>query len=143
LANGHNCCGTYNVAFGGSQEEMVASVSTAAATLGLCAKIVDDSFRVKVQKGEHHVVYRTGLHIPPGGNYFSKTKFLLASPQVDCYMIAAAFADFRYYLPGFTTYTERGDYYSWFGYGSSPKSETELTKRLLIDIEGKYKFLRS
>jgi hypothetical protein len=71
LANAHNTLGTYNVSFGGSQEEHVVPNSSAAVTLGLHAVRETDSMRARIQ-GEHHILYRDGWHIPPGGNYFTK-----------------------------------------------------------------------
>lgn len=42
------------------------------------------------------VAYKEGRHVPPGGNYFSKTTFVTGPHgPVECAMIAAAFADFR------------------------------------------------
>ncbi len=57
LANAHNTCGTYNVAFGGSQEEAVAPNSTSAVTLG-CQSESKNDLRAKFQRGEPHVMYR-------------------------------------------------------------------------------------
>eukprot|EP01119_Soliformovum_irregulare_P003910 TRINITY_DN14950_c0_g1_i1.p1 TRINITY_DN14950_c0_g1~~TRINITY_DN14950_c0_g1_i1.p1 ORF type:complete len:278 (-),score=52.08 TRINITY_DN14950_c0_g1_i1:78-911(-) len=132
MANAHNTLGTYNNAWGGSQEEEVAPNSSAAVTLGLHADRVTSSFRVFVQR-EHHIVYKKGWHIPPGGNYFAKTRFITADPQVDCYMVATAFADFRAWIPGFRYNTERSDYYGLFG---GLKDRTKLNERLKLDMEG-------
>jgi len=87
-------------------------------------------------RGEHHIEYKKGYHIPVGGNYFCKTKFLSSEPQFDCYMIAAAFADFRNYIPVFIPYTERPFYYSYYGIGTEPKNSEHLDSRLKMDMEG-------
>lgn len=89
-----------------------------------------------IAKGEHHIVYRNGRHIPPGGNYFCKTKFITSDEQMDCFMIAAAFADFRSYIPIFIPYSERPYYFSMFGYGNAVTDQKKLEERLKMDIEG-------
>ncbi len=116
FANAHNVCGTYSVNFGGSQEEEVATNCDAAAILGTVGMLVFGGVKHFVRGisistlAEHAelyyictltlfyvwVSYKDGYHIPPGGNYFAKTKFV-TSPQghVECATIAAAFADFR------------------------------------------------
>eukprot|EP01117_Protostelium_nocturnum_P015144 TRINITY_DN5839_c0_g1_i5.p1 TRINITY_DN5839_c0_g1~~TRINITY_DN5839_c0_g1_i5.p1 ORF type:complete len:124 (+),score=34.75 TRINITY_DN5839_c0_g1_i5:1022-1393(+) len=48
-------------------------------------------------------------------------------------MIAAAFADFRPFIPFFHPFSERSDYFTLFG---GIRNEEELDKRLLLDIEG-------
>jgi len=134
LANAHNTCGTYNVNYGGSQEEEVATNCDGAAILGLHSYLVTFGVREMFTRGEPHVVYLQGRHIPPGGNYFSKVRFITSSPQVECNMIAAAFADFRAYMPVFTPYSEASYYYHPFGFGI--RDEHKLEERLYVDIEG-------
>ena len=63
------------------------------------------------------MLYKLKKHIPPGGNYYCETIFLTSPKQIQCSMIAAAFADFRTYWPFFTPYSERSDYYSFFSFG--------------------------
>jgi hypothetical protein len=136
LANAHNTCGTYSVAFGGSQEEEVATNCNAAAILGFHAEKHTKGVRPFMQKGEPHIGYRVGKHIPPAGNYFCRTKFITSSPHIECSMIAAAFADFRPYIPFFTPYSERKYFFNWFGYGSCVTQKEEYQRRLRLDIEG-------
>jgi hypothetical protein len=81
------------------------------------------------------VSYNPGRHIPPGGNYFMRTRFITGPKQVECGMIAAAFADFRPYVPFFVPYSERGDYYSFMGFGGV-SDQHALDERLMLDIEG-------
>ncbi|EFC43083.1 hypothetical protein NAEGRDRAFT_58416 [Naegleria gruberi] len=133
FANAHNVCGTYCVDYGGSQEEEVATNCDGAALLGTVGKLIDTGMKSFVRG--RWVSYKKGLHLPPGGNYFTKTKFVTGSEPVDCYMIAAAFADFRPFVPFFTPYSERNYFYSWYGYGNIT-NEKELEQRLILDIEG-------
>jgi hypothetical protein len=133
FAAGHNVCGAYSVDHGGSQEEEVATNCDGAALLGTNGDLV---FRgVKAYMRGVWVSYNPGKHIPPGGNYFSKTKFVTGPKHVECVMIAAAFADFRPYMPYLWPYSERADYFTWMGIGGI-KNEEELDARLMMDIDG-------
>jgi len=51
-------------------------------------------------------------------------------------MIAAAFADFRSYIPVFIPYSERQYYYTFAGFGSHVKNSAHLDSRLKMDMEG-------
>eukprot|EP01012_Entosiphon_sulcatum_P022524 TRINITY_DN2748_c0_g1_i1.p1 TRINITY_DN2748_c0_g1~~TRINITY_DN2748_c0_g1_i1.p1 ORF type:complete len:398 (+),score=55.40 TRINITY_DN2748_c0_g1_i1:26-1195(+) len=131
MANAHHCCGTYNGAFGGSQEEEVATNCTAAATLGLFAERktgFNNWVRKNVVLRADVIGYRDNFHIPPGGNYFMKTRFVTANPQVDCYMIATAFLDLRSYIPVFRPKSVKGQW--------SSRPDEELDTRLELDIRG-------
>lgn len=131
LANAHHVCGTYPIAFGGSQEEEVATNCDAVALLGTNGEFVTSGLRYHLMGTMVH--YKPGKHIPPGGNYFCKTKFLTGEKIVDCCMIAAAFADFRTYIPFFWIYTEKSDYFNLFG---RIRDEQRLNERLMLDMEG-------
>jgi len=112
----------------------VATNCDSAALLGTVGELIDSG--VKSYARGTWVGYRDGLHIPPGGNYFTKTRFVTGSNgNTDCFMIAAAFADFRSYVPFFTPYSERNYFYSYLGWGSV-KNLDQLKQRLLMDIEG-------
>jgi hypothetical protein len=124
---------TYSVDFGGSQEEEVATNCDGAAILGTTGDLMVKGF--KTYSRGIWVAYGNKRHIPPGGNYFAKTKFVTGPTKTNCAMIAAAFADFRPYVPFFVPYSERNYFYSWFGFGSI-SNEEELEKRLIMDIEG-------
>ncbi|KAL9647231.1 hypothetical protein ABK040_012583 [Willaertia magna] len=134
FANAHNVCGSYSVDFGGSQEEEVATNCNGAALLGTVGELIRTGVKSFVRGV--WVAYKKGFHIPPGGNYFCKTKFITGTKHLDCGMIAAAFADFRYYIPFFTPFCERNYFYSFLGLGSSVKDEREMEDRLRLDIEG-------
>ena len=133
FAAGHNVCGSYSVDFGGSQEEEVATNCDGAVLLGTMGRFVDAGLKSWVRG--RWVAYRTGMHIPPGGNYWAMTKFVTGPCYVDCAMIATAFADFRPYIPVFHPYSERNDFYSLKGIGRV-KNQEALERRCLIDIEG-------
>jgi len=144
MANGHSTLGSYNCSHGGSQEEEVVTNTTVAVALGLHADVTDTDFKTW-WSGENHLVYKQGRHIPPEGNYFVKTRFLTSTrwPEsdlipkceqiIDCYMIAAAFADFRMYVPGMTSWSEAPYYYTWGGY---VEDQAALEQRLTADIVG-------
>jgi hypothetical protein len=134
FAAGHNTCGAYSCAWGGSQEEEVATNCDGAVVLGTMGHFVDTGVKAFIRKGIW-VSYNEGMHIPPGGNYFCKTKFVTGPQHVECVMIATAFCDLRYYTPFFTPYVERNYFYKYFGYGGLINEE-ELEQRLIIDIEG-------
>eukprot|EP01080_Neovahlkampfia_damariscottae_P002547 gene2547-3509_t len=130
LAAGHNVCGTYGNDFGGSQEEHVASRSNTTALLGTCGSIVKEG--VKQYFRGNWVLYDDGYHIPPGGNYFCKTKFLV-NDEMECSTIACAFADFRPYIPFFVPYSELGDFFTLLG---GIKDQSNLEQRLMMDMHG-------
>ena len=131
FAASHNVCGSYSVNFGGSQEEEVATNCDGAVLLGTLGHFVETGLKSWMRG--RWVSYNTGMHIPPGGNYWALTKFVTGPFHVDCAMIATAFTDLRPYMPVFCPYTERPYFYSFFGY---LKSQKELEQRFLIDIEG-------
>ena len=136
FANSHNVCGAYSVDYGGSQEEEVATNCDAAALLGTMGEVMESGIKTLVRG--RWVGYRENFHIPPGGNYTVLTRFVTGVQQVECTMIAAAFADFRSYVPFFTPYSERNYFYSYLGWGSL-RNEKELEQRLILDIEGGFK----
>jgi len=131
FAAGHNVCGSYSVDFGGSQEEEVATNCDGAALLGTMGQFVETG--VKSWMRGRWVSYKTGMHIPPGGNYWAMTKFVTGPFHVECGMIATAFTDFRPYIPIFCPYSERNYFYSLIG---NVKNEEEIERRCMIDIEG-------
>lgn len=133
FAASHNVCGSYSVDFGGSQEEEVATNCDGAVLLGTMGRFVEDGLKSWMRG--RWVSYRTGMHIPPGGNYWAMTKFVTGPNHIDCAMIATAFADFRSYIPVFCPYSERSYFYSLKGMGHV-KNEEILEQRCLIDIEG-------
>ncbi|CAF1112320.1 unnamed protein product [Adineta steineri] len=131
FAASHNVCGSYSVGFGGSQEEEVATNCDGAVLLGTLGYFVETGLKSWVRG--RWISYKTGMHIPPGGNYWAMTKFVTGPFHVDCGMIATAFADFRPYIPIFYPYTERKYFYTLIG---NVKNEEELERRCMIDIEG-------
>jgi hypothetical protein len=131
FAASHNVCGAYSVAFGGSQEEEVATNCDGAVLLGTMGQFVETGLKSWVRG--RWVSYKTGMHIPPGGNYWAMTKFVTGPFHVDCGMIATAFTDFRPYVPIFWPYSERNYFYSLLG---NVKNQEEIEKRCMIDIEG-------
>jgi hypothetical protein len=131
FAASHNVCGSYSVDFGGSQEEEVATNCDGAVLLGTIGQFVETG--VKSWMRGRWVSYKTGMHIPPGGNYWAMTKFVTGPFHVDCGMIATAFTDFRPYIPIFCPYSERNYFYSLIG---NVKNEEEIERRCMIDIEG-------
>lgn len=133
FAASHNVCGTYSVDYGGSQEEEVATNCDGAILLGTMGHFVDTGLKSMLRG--RWVSYRRGMHIPPGGNYWARTKFITGPVHVDCAMIATAFADFRPYVPIFCPYSERNYFYSLMGIGRV-KNQDELERRCMIDIEG-------
>ena len=133
FAASHNVCGSYSIDYGGSQEEEVATNCDGAVLLGTMGQFVEAGLKTWMRG--RWVSYRTGMHIPPGGNYWAMTKFVTGPCHVDCAMIATAFADFRPYIPIFCPYSERNYFYSLKGMGSVKNQET-LERRCLIDIEG-------
>ncbi|CAF3319016.1 unnamed protein product [Rotaria socialis] len=133
FAASHNVCGSYSVDYGGSQEEEVATNCDGAVLLGTMGQFVDTGLKSWIRG--RWVYYKMGMHIPPGGNYWSMTKFVTGPFHVDCSMIATAFADFRPYIPVFCPYSERNYFYSLIGI-NSVKNQEELERRCMLDIEG-------
>ena len=145
MANAHNCGGTYNVPFGGSQEEATATVTNSIVAFGLASVPVVSkkwyTLRDKAFKAPH-IMYRYGYHIPKSGNYTGKSKFLILeeelNQQLDTVVISTAFADFRA-LSTFSsviadqTYSERNEYFHSNG---QIKDEQQYKKRIKQDIEG-------
>lgn len=131
FAASHNVCGSYSVAFGGSQEEEVATNCDGAILLGTMGHFVENGLKAWLRG--RWVSYNAGMHIPPGGNYWALTKFVTGPLHIDCGMIATAFTDLRPYMPIFCPYTERPYFYSFF---NNLNNQEELEQRLLIDIEG-------
>lgn len=133
FAASHNVCGSYSIDYGGSQEEEVATNCDGAVLLGTMGRFVEAGLKSWMRG--RWVFYRTGMHIPPGGNYWAMTKFVTGPRHVDCAMIATAFADFRPYMPVFCPYSERNYFYSLKGIGRV-KDQEALEQRCRIDIEG-------
>ena len=131
FAASHNVCGSYSVDFGGSQEEEVATNCDGAVLLGTLGEFVETGLKTWIRG--RWVSYKTGTHIPPGGNYWAMTKFVTGPFHADCGMIATAFADFRPYMPIFCPYSERNYFFSLIG---NVKNQEELERRCMIDIEG-------
>jgi len=137
MAHAHNTGGNYNIARGGGQEEDAGTNSDGIVILGLNSMHREGtSVREMINSGEHHIVYRDARHIPPGGNVFAPTRFVTSEPQIDCYMIATAFADFRAYVPFMVPYTERPYFFSRSG---APRNEDDLDIRCSLDIVGTIK----
>jgi hypothetical protein len=126
MANAHDCLGTYNQAYGGSQEEEVVPNSTGAVTLGMFAELRHSPQSAVL--GEPFCHYREGFHIPAGGNYFARTRFVTSDPMVDCFMIATAFLDLRKPIPFVRTESQ--------GLRFMVASKDRLRARLLQDIHG-------
>ncbi|CAF0942445.1 unnamed protein product [Didymodactylos carnosus] len=131
FAASHNVCGSYSVDSGGSQEEEVATNCDGAVLLGTMGQFVETGLKSWIRG--RWVSYKTGMHIPPGGNYWAMTKFMTGPFHVDCAMIATAFADFRPYVPIFCPYSERNYFYSL---SNSVRNQEEMERRCMIDIEG-------
>lgn len=131
FAASHNVCGSYSVDFGGSQEEEVATNCDGAVLLGTVGHFVETGLKSWMRG--RWVSYRTGMHIPPGGNYWAMTKFVTGPFHVECGMIATAFTNLRPYVPIFCPYSERNYFYSLLG---NVKNQQEMEKRFTIDIEG-------
>jgi len=138
FANAHNIGGAYNRSFG-SQEENTITECTAAGTLTMFADPkpttpktikkwilpnIDQNTDVNVQFAVP-IKYRNNYHIPPGGTYICKTRILKSDPQIDCYMIASASADFR----------EKTEYRPFAEIGQFVPGTEEYEKRISIDME--------
>lgn len=93
MANAHRVGGGYQ-SMHMAQEEVVTTNSDAIVVLSNVGKLSSKGL----------VFYKQYLHIPPGGNYFHKTRFITGD-QISCSSIAHPFADFRE-----VNYSERQDY---------------------------------
>lgn len=82
-SDAHKVCGSYQN-MGVKQDEDVTTHSDAIVVLSNLGKVNE--------YGE--VIFRDRLHIPPGGNYFHKVRFITGD-QVLCNSIVHPFADFR------------------------------------------------
>jgi len=82
MANAHHIGGGYQYGIG-SQEEIVGGNTNMFITLGNVGEVI-----------ERRIHYQKGWHIPPGGNYFHKARFLTGK-KVDCMCITHPMADFR------------------------------------------------
>lgn len=117
MANAHKVGGGYQ-RLDVAQEEVVTTNSDAIVVLT----------NLGGRDPEGNVLYRNHLHIPPGGNYFHKTRFITGD-QVHCNSIAHAFADFRDAI-----FAERQDFLV-------PKEKlaigtSEYRKRIKLDMRG-------
>jgi hypothetical protein len=131
FANAHRVGGGYNCAMHGSQEEVVGSNGNGIAILGSCGTLhLTGEYAIKGLG--NRVTYNEGFHIPCGGNYFCKTKFISGEKQVDCFMIATAFADFRQDSENRKN-TEGKYFFDMFG---KIKDLDAYNERIYLDIEG-------
>jgi hypothetical protein len=130
FANAHRIGGGYNCAMHGSQEEVVGSNGNGIAILGSCGTLhLTGEYSIKGIG--NRVTYNEGFHIPCGGNYFCKTKFISGENQVDCFMIATAFADFR--QDSVNRQNTEGKYFFENG---KIKDLDAYKERIYLDIEG-------
>jgi hypothetical protein len=114
----------------GSQEEVVGSNGNGIAILGSCGTLhLTGEYSIKGIG--NRVTYNEGFHIPCGGNYFCKTKFISGENQVDCFMIATAFADFR--QDSVNRQNTEGKYFFENG---KIKDLDAYKERIYLDIEG-------
>eukprot|EP01080_Neovahlkampfia_damariscottae_P007788 gene7788-12262_t len=131
FANAHRVGGGYCCAMRGSQEEVVGSNGNGIAVLGSCGTLnLTGDYAVPMIG--NRVTYNDGFHIPCGGNYFCKSKFLSGDKITDCYMIASAFADFRKDSK-FRKWTEGDEYFNDLGEISNAQKYKD---RIYLDIEG-------
>ncbi len=116
MANAHRTGGGYQKV-DTAQEEVIVTNSDAVVTLGNLAEIDPKNGRA---------TYKKHWHIPPGGNYFHKMRFVTGG-QVTCNTIAHAFADLRKDLNKYPE-SEYADF-------KNPSAQT-YQERIKLDMRG-------
>lgn len=117
MSRAHKIGGSYQNLGMGQEEETVTNSD---------AMVVLSNLGKPDENGE--IIYQDHLHIPPGGNYFHKMRFITGS-QVSCNSIVQAFADFRD-----LDYGEEQDYVDM--QGKLDVGSEGYKKRIKLDMRG-------